>query len=60
MRTEFICISVLRAATGPRLMFACCKSALTSPPPAPVVYSTDRSKAMILVLLLIFVLLYVL
>ena len=40
MRTEFLCISVLRVASGPRGKFASCKSALTP----PVVYSTDRSK----------------
>ena len=41
--TEFLCVSVLRVASGPRLKLARCKSALTPPP--PVVYSTDRSKA---------------
>ena len=41
MRTEFLCISVLRVASGPRvkLKLASCKSALN----LPVVYSTDRS-----------------
>ena len=33
MRTEFLCISVLRVASGPRVKLASCKSALT--PPAP-------------------------
>ena len=41
MRTEFLCVSVLRVASGPRLKLASCKSALNP----PVVYSTDRSKA---------------
>ena len=30
MRTEFLCISLLRAASGPRLKLANCKSALYS------------------------------
>ena len=44
MRTEILCISVLRVASGPRVKLASGKSAL-NPPPPPVVYSTDRSKA---------------
>ena len=55
MRTEFLCISVLRVASGPRVKLAGCKSALT---PLLVVYSTDRSKAVVLVLFLIFVALW--
>ena len=51
MRTEFLCVSVLRVAWGPRVKLASCKSALTS----PVVYSTDRSKAVVPVLVLLFV-----
>ena len=43
MRTEFLCISVLRVASGPRVKLASCKSALNP----PVVYSTDRSKAVV-------------
>ena len=36
MRTEFLCISVLRVASGPRVKLASCKSALTpSPRPPP-------------------------
>ena len=35
MRTEFLCISVLRVASGPRVKLAGCKSALN---PA-VIYS---------------------
>ena len=50
----FYCISVLRVASGPRVMLACCKSALN---PA-VVYSTDHSKAMVPVLVLLFVALW--
>ena len=34
MRTEFLCVSVLRVASGPRVKLASCKSALNpSPPP---------------------------
>ena len=62
MRTEFLCISVLRAASGPRVKLVSCKSALTRrppptpnlTPPPPVVYSTDRSKAVVPVLVLLF------
>ena len=59
MRTEFLCISVLRVASGPKVKLASCKSALTTPtspppPPPPVVYSTDRSKAVVPVLVLLF------
>ena len=43
MRTEFLCVSVLRVASGPRLKLVSCQSALN---PA-VVCSTDRSKAVI-------------
>ena len=46
----FLCISVLRLASGPRVKLASCKSALNS----PVVYSTDRSKAVVPVLVLLF------
>ena len=52
MRTEFLCISVLRVASGPMVKLASCKSALNP----PVVYSTDRSKAVVQVLFLLFVL----
>ena len=51
MRTEFLSISVLRVASEPRVKLAMCKSALTH----PILYSTDRSKAMVLVLFLLFV-----
>ena len=54
MRTEFLCISVLRVASGPRVKLASCKSALNP----PVVYSTDRSKAVVPVLVLLFVALW--
>ena len=60
MRTEFLSISVLRVASGPRVKLTSCKSALTRPlppPPAPtpaVLYSTDRSKAVDPVLVLLF------
>ena len=58
MRTEFLCISVLRVASGPRVKLASCKSALTPPPPPTVVCSTDRSKAVVPVLVLLFVALW--
>ena len=54
MRTEFLCISVLRVASGLRVMLVRCKSALNP----PVVYSTDRSKAVVPVLVLLFVALW--
>ena len=50
MRTKFVCISVLRVASGPRVKFASYKSALNP----PKVYSTDRSKAVIPVFVLLF------
>ena len=50
MRARFLCISVLRVASGPRVKLASCKSALNP----PVVCSTDRSKAVVLVLVLLF------
>ena len=50
MRTEFLCISVLSVASGPRVKLVSCKSALNP----PVVYSTDRSKAVVRVLVLLF------
>ena len=54
MRTEFLCVSVLRVVTGSRVKLASCKSALNP----PVVYSTDRSKAVVRVLVLLFVALW--
>ena len=53
MRTEFLCVSVLRAS-GPKVKLASCKSALNP----PVVCSTDRSKAVVPVLVLLFVALW--
>ena len=60
MRTEFLCISVLRVASGPRMKLASCKSALTPPPPPPppMICSTDRSKVVVPVLVLLFVALW--
>ena len=55
MRTELLCVSVLKVALGPRVRLAGCKSALNS----PVVYSTDRSRAVVPVLVLLFVALWV-
>ena len=52
MRTEFLCVSVLRVASGPRVKLASCKSAFNS------FYSTDRSKAVVPVLVLLFVALW--
>ena len=40
MRIDFLCIPVLRVASGPRVKIASCKSALNP----TVVCSTDRSK----------------
>ena len=54
MRTEFLCISVLRVASGPRVKLASCKSALNP----TVVCSTDLSKAVVPVLVLLFVALW--
>ena len=54
MRTDFLCISVLRVTAGPRVKLASCKSALNP----TVVYSTDRSKAVVAVLVLLFVALW--
>ena len=48
---RILCVSVLRVASGPRVKLASCKSALKP----PVVYSTDRSKAVVPVLVLLFV-----
>ena len=63
MRTKFLCIFVLRVASGPRVKLAGCKSALTTPPPtpnprSPVVYSTVRSKVAVPMLVLLFVALW--
>ena len=54
MRTEFLCVSVLRVASGPRVKIASCKKPLNS----LLVYSTDRSKAVVPVLVLLFVALW--
>ena len=49
MRTEFLCVSVLRIASGPRVKLAGCKSALN-----PTVFcSTDHSGAVVPVLLFV-------
>ena len=54
LRTDFLCVSVLSVASGPRVKLASCKSALNP----PVVYSADRSKAVVPVLVLLFVALW--
>ena len=55
MQTDFfLCISVFRVASGPRVKLASCKSALNP----TVVYSTDRSKAVVPMLVLLFVTLW--
>ena len=46
MRTEFLCVSVLRVASGPRVKLAGCKGALGP----PVVCSAGRSGAVVPVL----------
>ena len=51
MRIKFLCFSVLRVISGPRVKLAGRKSALNP----PVVYSTDRSKVVVPVLVLLFV-----
>ena len=54
MRTEILFISVFRIAWRPRVKLVNCKSALNP----PVVCSTDRSKAVVPVLVLLFVALW--
>ena len=54
MRTDFLCVSVLRVASGPRVKLVSCKSALNP----TVVCSTDRSKAVVPVVVLLFVALW--
>ena len=54
MQIEFLCFSVLRVASGPRVKLASCKSALNP----PVVCSTDCSKTVVPVLVLLFVALW--
>ena len=54
MRTESLCISVLRIVSRPSLKLAGCKSALNR----PAAYSTERSKAVVPVLVLLFVALW--
>ena len=54
-----LCISVLRVASGPRVKLAGRKSALNPPqPPTPAVYSTDRSKEVVPMFVLLFVALW--
>ena len=54
MQTEFLCFSVLRVASGHRQKLSSCKSALNP----VVIYSTDSSKAVVPVLVLLFVALW--
>ena len=54
MRAEFLCVSVLGVASGPRVGLAGCKSALNP----SVVCSTDRSKAVVPVLAILLVALW--
>ena len=54
MRSECLCIYVLRVASGPGVKLASCKSALN----LPVVCSSDRSKAVVPVLVLLLVALW--
>ena len=53
MNRFFLCISVLRVASGPRVKLVSCKSAKPS-----MVHSTDRSKALVPVFVLLFVALW--
>ena len=55
---NFSCISVLRVASGPRVKLASCKSALTTTPRPPPQWFTDRSNAVVPVLVLLFVALW--
>ena len=55
MRTDFLCISVLRVASGPRVKFASYKSALTPPPPPPRWFALPTVEAVVPVLVLLFV-----
>ena len=50
MRAEFLCLSVLRVTSGPRVV-----GWLWGALGPPVVYSTDRSGAVVPVLVLLFV-----
>ena len=54
MRTKFLCVSILRVASGPRVKLASCESALNP----HVVCSTDHSMAVVPVLVLLFVALW--
>ena len=54
MRTKFLCIYVLRVASGLRVKLASCKSALNP----PVVCSAGRSKSVVPVLVLLLVALW--
>ena len=54
MRNDILCISVLRVASGPGVKLAGFKKCFKP----PVVYSTDRSKAVVPVLVLLFVALW--
>ena len=54
MRTEFYVFSVLRVASGPRVKLASCKTCFKT----PLIYSTDRSKAVVPALVLLFVALW--
>ena len=58
MRTDFLCISILSVASDPRVKLASCKSALTPPPQPRCFFSTNRSKAVVPVLVLLFVALW--
>ena len=52
MRTEVSCISVLRVASGPRVKLAGRRKTALNP---TVVYSTNRSKEMVPMLVIFFV-----
>ena len=58
MRTVILCFSVLRLTSGPRVKLAGRKSKKKTCPSSPVVYSTDRSKVVVPVLVLLFIALW--
>ena len=43
VRTEFLCVSVLRVASGLRVRLASCKGALTPPPPTGGLWSENQA-----------------
>ena len=59
MQTQFLCISVIRVASGPRVKLAGRKGALNPPPTPPsMIYYADRSRVVVPELVLLFVALW--